>query len=179
MQLVAYGAQDIYLTGNPQITFFKVVRRHTNSSMESIEQTGMVRPTSDGRCFNCPLSQETVTLFHKMYIEVGGTRRTTTLVSHGSRPSIPNRRSENRQTVRCLVMELTNTTAQTSTGSMEQLLKTMTRRSPLDLHFSRTQLDTVVLLVPQLPPTIRSLKFLVLPQCWSCSSSHCSSIPRS
>jgi hypothetical protein len=24
MQLVAYGAQDVYLTGNPQITFFKV-----------------------------------------------------------------------------------------------------------------------------------------------------------
>jgi hypothetical protein len=40
MQLVAYGAQDIYLTGNPQITFFKVVyRRHTNFSCESIEQT--------------------------------------------------------------------------------------------------------------------------------------------
>jgi hypothetical protein len=40
MQLVAYGAQDIYLTGNPQITFFKVVyRRHTNFSMECIAQT--------------------------------------------------------------------------------------------------------------------------------------------
>ena len=40
MQLVAYGAQDIYLTGNPQITFFKVVyRRHTNFSMETIQQT--------------------------------------------------------------------------------------------------------------------------------------------
>ena len=40
MQLVAYGAQDIYLTGNPQITFFKVVyRRHTNFSMEAILQT--------------------------------------------------------------------------------------------------------------------------------------------
>ena len=40
MQLVAYGAQDVYLTGNPQITFFKVVyRRHTNFAMESIEQT--------------------------------------------------------------------------------------------------------------------------------------------
>lgn len=39
MQLVAYGAQDIYLTGNPQITFFKVVyRRHTNFAIESIEQ---------------------------------------------------------------------------------------------------------------------------------------------
>ena len=40
MQLVAYGAADIYLTGNPQITYFKVVyRRHTNFSIESIEQT--------------------------------------------------------------------------------------------------------------------------------------------
>ena len=39
MQLIAYGAQDIYLTGNPQITFFKVVyRRHTNFSMECIQQ---------------------------------------------------------------------------------------------------------------------------------------------
>ena len=38
MQLVAYGAQDIYLTGNPQITFFKCVyRRHTNFALESIE----------------------------------------------------------------------------------------------------------------------------------------------
>jgi len=40
MQLVAYGAQDIYLTGNPAITYFKsVYRRHTNFAMESIEQT--------------------------------------------------------------------------------------------------------------------------------------------
>lgn len=40
MQLVAYGAQDIYLTGNPQITFFKVVyRRHTNFAMEAVQQT--------------------------------------------------------------------------------------------------------------------------------------------
>ena len=38
IQLVAYGAQDVYLTGNPQITYFKVVyRRHTNFSMECIE----------------------------------------------------------------------------------------------------------------------------------------------
>lgn len=38
MQLVAYGAQDIYLTGNPQITFFKIVyRRYTNFAIETIE----------------------------------------------------------------------------------------------------------------------------------------------
>jgi len=39
LQIAAYGAQDVYLTGDPQITFFKVVyRRHTNFSMESIQQ---------------------------------------------------------------------------------------------------------------------------------------------
>ena len=44
MQLVAYGAQDIYLTGNPQITFFKVVyRRHTNFSMECIRRPSVVQ----------------------------------------------------------------------------------------------------------------------------------------
>ena len=38
MQLVAYGAQDIYISGNPQITFFKVIyRRHTNFAIEAIE----------------------------------------------------------------------------------------------------------------------------------------------
>lgn len=46
MQLVAYGSQDIYLTGNPQITFFKVVyRRHTNFAIEAIEQVFNGNPT--------------------------------------------------------------------------------------------------------------------------------------
>ena len=40
MQLVAYGAQDVYLTSEPTITFWKAVyRRHTNFAMESIAQT--------------------------------------------------------------------------------------------------------------------------------------------
>ncbi len=39
MQLVAYGAQDVYLTGSPSITFWKLVyRRHTSFALESIEQ---------------------------------------------------------------------------------------------------------------------------------------------
>ncbi len=38
MQLVAYGAQDIYLTGNAQVTFFKqMYKRHTNFAMQSVE----------------------------------------------------------------------------------------------------------------------------------------------
>lgn len=35
LQLVAYGAQDAYLSGNPQITFWKgLFKRHTNFAME-------------------------------------------------------------------------------------------------------------------------------------------------
>jgi len=53
MQLVAIGAQDVHLTGEPQISFFKVVyRRHTNFSMESIEQSfnGTAKPGSRVTC---------------------------------------------------------------------------------------------------------------------------------
>jgi hypothetical protein len=36
LQLVAYGAQDAYLTGNPHITFWKVLyKRHTNFAIEA------------------------------------------------------------------------------------------------------------------------------------------------
>lgn len=50
MQLVAYGAQDIYLTGNPVITFFKAIyRRHTNFTVESIENTFETDPTFGSR----------------------------------------------------------------------------------------------------------------------------------
>ena len=39
MQLAATGAQDVYLTGNPQMTYFKIVyRRYTNFTIESIRQ---------------------------------------------------------------------------------------------------------------------------------------------
>jgi hypothetical protein len=69
MQLVAYGAQDIYLSGNPQITFFKVVyRRHTNFSMESIEQT--FSGTADfGKKVTATISRNG-DLVHRMYVVV-------------------------------------------------------------------------------------------------------------
>ena len=50
MQLVAYGAQDVYLTGNPKVTFFQAVyRRHTNFAMENIEQTVNGTAANNGR----------------------------------------------------------------------------------------------------------------------------------
>ena len=60
MQLVGYGAQDIYLTGNAQITFFKAVyRRHTNFSMESIRQSFNGSPTL-GEKINCTVNSVNV-----------------------------------------------------------------------------------------------------------------------
>ena len=57
MQLVAYGAQDVYLTGNPQITYWKVTyRRYTNFAMESIEQT-FNGQADFGRRVTCTISR--------------------------------------------------------------------------------------------------------------------------
>jgi hypothetical protein len=68
MQLVAYGAQDIYLTGNPQITFFKVVyRRHTNFAMESIEQT-FNGTANFGKRVTCTISRNG-DLIHRIYLQ--------------------------------------------------------------------------------------------------------------
>jgi len=69
LQLVAYGAQDVYLTGNPQITFFKVVyRRHTNFAMEAIQQTfsGIADFNST---ITCQISRNG-DLIHRAYLQV-------------------------------------------------------------------------------------------------------------
>jgi hypothetical protein len=69
LQLVAYGAQDVYLTGNPQITFFKVAyRRHTNFALEAIEQTFNGNPTYGSRV-TCQISRNG-DLINRMYLQV-------------------------------------------------------------------------------------------------------------
>ena len=69
LQLVAYGAQDIYLTGNPQITFFKVVyRRHTNFALEAIENVFNGNPRFGSRV-TCQISRNG-DLIHRTYLAV-------------------------------------------------------------------------------------------------------------
>ena len=69
MQLVAYGAQDVYLTGNPQITFWKVTyRRHTNFAVESIEQT-FNGQADFGRRVQCTVSRNG-DLAYRTYLQV-------------------------------------------------------------------------------------------------------------
>jgi len=69
LQLVAYGAQDVYLTGNPQITFWKVVyRRHTNFSMEAIEQSFNGSPRFGSRV-TAQISRNG-DLIHRMWLQL-------------------------------------------------------------------------------------------------------------
>lgn len=69
LQIVAYGYQDMYLTANPQITFFKVVyRRHTNFSIQPFELTYQDNPNfgTKGRVKLYRLGD----LISKMYLKV-------------------------------------------------------------------------------------------------------------
>jgi len=69
LQLVAYGAQDVYLTGNPQITFFKVVyRRHTNFAIESIRQV-FNGQAEYGNTITCQISRNG-DLINRSYVEL-------------------------------------------------------------------------------------------------------------
>ena len=87
MQLVAYGAQDIYLTGNPQITFFKVVyRRHTNFAVESIEQT--FNGSADfGKRVTATISRNG-DLIQQMYLEVVLPKLSTATVNNPAASTI-------------------------------------------------------------------------------------------
>ena len=70
MQLVVKGSQDTYLTGNPQITFFKsVYRRYTNFSMECIEQTMQGNISTNEFIGNFQIGRHG-DLLHKMHFEI-------------------------------------------------------------------------------------------------------------
>jgi hypothetical protein len=68
IQLVARGAQDVYLTGNPQITYFKTVyRKHTNFSIDTIEQP--LSSFNYGAQTSAIISR-TGDLIHRMYLHL-------------------------------------------------------------------------------------------------------------
>lgn len=69
LQIVSYGVHDIYLIGNPQITFFKMVyRRHTNFAMEYLEEP-LYGTQNFGNDLHCILSK-TGDLLHKLYLKI-------------------------------------------------------------------------------------------------------------
>ena len=69
MQIVAQGAQDKYISVDPEITFFKSMhRRHTNFATESIEQTFNGNVTAGGKV-SATVSRNG-DLVHKMWLEI-------------------------------------------------------------------------------------------------------------
>ena len=69
LELVAHGIQDIYLIGNPQITFFKsIYKRHTNFSMEAFQLSYDAKPNFNSKTtFNITHYAD---LMHTMILEV-------------------------------------------------------------------------------------------------------------
>jgi hypothetical protein len=69
LEIVTYGSQDLYLTGTPEITFFKVVyRRHTNFAIENIRVNF---DDTVGFGLDSSLTIPKVgDLVHKMYLEI-------------------------------------------------------------------------------------------------------------
>ena len=69
LQLVAYGAQDAYITGNPHITFWKVLyKRHTNFSIEAFRVNFTGAPTYGQRIV--AVVNRNADLIWKTYVQI-------------------------------------------------------------------------------------------------------------
>jgi len=69
LQLVAYGAQDAYISGNPHITFWKVLyKRHTNFAMEAFRVNFTGKPQYGQRVV--AVINRNADLMYKTYLEV-------------------------------------------------------------------------------------------------------------
>ena len=82
IQIASYGIHDIFLIGNPQITFFKIVyRRHTNFSMEYLEEQ-LNGYQNFGSQMSCNISKSG-DLLHKMYLKINIPQITINKLQYG------------------------------------------------------------------------------------------------
>ena len=122
LDLAAYGAQDVYLTGNPQITFFKTVyRRHTNFSMESVKQTWVGNPNT-GRA-ECTLSR-TGDLVSGIHFEVKFSAANPTILNY----------------IKDVSVEIGGQLIDRQTGQFMESYAKLTNKRPPNSIFSRTTL---------------------------------------
>jgi hypothetical protein len=83
LQLVAYGAQDAYISGNPHITFWKVLyKRHTNFAMEAFRVNFTGKPSWGQRLV--AVVNRNADLMYKTYLEVVLPDTSSTAVPAGS-----------------------------------------------------------------------------------------------
>ena len=70
IQLIALGAQDMYLTGNPQMSFFKAIyRKHTNFSIECIQIQHAGNISEGGGILDFKVGRH-ADLLYKTYLEI-------------------------------------------------------------------------------------------------------------
>ena len=102
MQLVAMGAQDVFLTGNPQITFFKVVyRRHTNFSKECIKQE-FNGNASLGNTVTCTLARNG-DLVQEIYLKA---KVSETKGANGANRSLTNKAADLHSMIKSVEVEI-------------------------------------------------------------------------
>lgn len=83
LQLVVFGGQDIHLMGNPEFSYFKsVYRKHTNFSMECIEQTRIGNINIDDFTLNYEISKSG-DLLNKMHFEIDLPKQTMVNINGG------------------------------------------------------------------------------------------------
>ena len=69
IQLIAQGAESMYLTGNPKMSYFKCVyKRHTNFATEYIEEI-FDKTVDFGRTAHCKIGRN-ADLIHNIYIKI-------------------------------------------------------------------------------------------------------------
>jgi hypothetical protein len=70
MQLVAYGQQDVFISGNPEISFFQIAyKRHTNFAMQNIEQSTSAGVPGNSTTVTCTIARSG-DLVGEMYLEL-------------------------------------------------------------------------------------------------------------
>ncbi len=116
MQIVAQGAQDKYLTRDPEITFFKSMhRRHTNFAVESIEQT------FNGSVGNSSRVSATISrngdLVHRMWLEIDCDKDIFVAIKAGRPPILPKSRALVYDLIKNVTVEIGGTRVDSHTGA--------------------------------------------------------------
>ncbi len=155
MQITTYGSQDLYLTGTPEITFFKIVyRRHTNFAMESInipfdDQTGFGQTST-------VVLPKVGDLIHKIYLAItlpevtflrtppGSTFSSALLTAQKKYLDVTNFMTINIQAYRIGIEEYNseNTTAQDMLNSIDDVFNLDNFSSNVKIPFEQALFQT-------------------------------------
>lgn len=162
LQLVARGKQDIFLTGNPQITWFKMVyRRHTNFAIESMPMYFDGDPDF-GKRISCLIPRRG-DLLGQVFLEV--TLPALTLSSDGSPASYVN--AVGHALIQEISIEIGEQEIDKQTGEWMEIWSNLTTSEELKFGFY----DMIGKVDGYIPPTLYGpLKLYIPLRFWFCKN---------